>query len=123
MKKVIVQRRPYVVPTQDDKLIEEHFGLASTYVGDVSMAHMVAPPGWSEPAQIGEFDEITYVISGRKRIDVEGEEITLEANQSIFVRRGTRVCYSNPFEEPTEYVSVCIPAFSLDRVTREDSLA
>jgi len=50
MKNYKVQKSPFVVPTTDGKLIEEHFGHASINA-DISMAHMVAPPGWSEPFQ------------------------------------------------------------------------
>ena len=33
-------------------------------------------------------------------------------------RAGSRVRYANPFEDETEYVSVCMPAFSPDAVHR-----
>ncbi len=114
-----IQKDPFVVPTDDGKLIEEHFGKASINTGDYSFAHMIAPPGWSEPYQTPEFDEITYIISGKKKIEVEGKEILLEKNQSICIRKGTRVRYSNPYDEPIEYTSVCIPAFTIDKVHRE----
>lgn len=119
MKKYLLQRNPFTVPTTDNKLIEEHFGKASINAGMFSFAHMIAPPQWSEPFQIPEFDELTYVISGRKKIEVESEEIILEKNQSIYIVRGTRVRYSNPFDEPCEYVSVCLPAFTFEKVNRE----
>ena len=48
MKNYSIQRTPFVVPTDDGKLIEEHFGQSSIQA-DLSLAHMVAPPGWSEP--------------------------------------------------------------------------
>jgi mannose-6-phosphate isomerase-like protein (cupin superfamily) len=113
------QDAPFVVPTEDGKLIEEHFGGASLNGSAFSVAHMVAPPGWGEPAQRPEFDEITMVVRGRKRIEVEGEAVELGPNQSILVRKGARVRYSNPFDEELEYWSVCIPAFSPDTVNRE----
>jgi ethanolamine utilization protein EutQ len=56
MKKFILQNKPFIVPTTDGKLIEEHFGNASNGDSAVSIAHMIAPPGWSEPFQIPEFD-------------------------------------------------------------------
>ena len=49
---------PFVVPTTDGKLIEEFFGLASTGHDGFSVAHMVAPPGWSEPQQVPCLDVI-----------------------------------------------------------------
>jgi len=113
------QTSPFIVPTTDGKLIEEHFGKASIDCGDFSVAHMIAPPGWSEPAQTPEFDEITYIISGKKKIEVDGVEIILEKNQSLCVKKGHEVTYANPFAEACEYVSVCIPAFTLERVHRK----
>lgn len=119
----IIQKTPFTVPTNDNKLIEEFFGLASLKAGgaDLSFAHMIAPPGWNEPFQTPDFDEITYVISGRKQFEIGGSLIVLEQNQSICVNKGTRVRYSNPFEEPVEYISVCSPAFSPSMVHREEA--
>ena len=42
--KYSVQRKPYLVPTTDDKIIREHFGFLSNWVEDMSLAHMTAPP-------------------------------------------------------------------------------
>lgn len=116
-----LQTKPFVVQTSDGKLIEEHQGLASTGRNDYSIAHMVAPPGWSEPHQTPGFDEYTLVCSGMKMIEVDGEQIILEQGQSILIEKGTRVRYSNPFEEECEYWSVCLPAFSPDSVNREEA--
>ena len=120
MKKYILQNSPFVVPTDDGKLIEEHFGLESEGSKDISIAHMIAPPRWSEPFQTPEFDEYTYIISGRKQFIIEGETVILEKGQSIKILRNTRIQYSNPFEEPCEYMSVCTPAFSPEKVHREE---
>ena len=117
----IKQSQPFVVPTTDGKLIEEHYGQASAHGGAFSVAHMVAPPGWSEPFQTPEFDEVTILVSGQKQVEVEGETIILKAGETLLIQRGTRVRYSNPFEEPTEYWSLCVPAFSPDSVHREDT--
>ena len=114
------QDNPFIVPTTDGKLIEEHFGLASTKNSDISIAHMVAPAGWSEPHQHPEFDEYTLVSSGKKMFEIDGEEIILSAGQSILIKKGCKVRYSNPFNEECEYWSVCMPAFSLDLVHREE---
>mgnify|MGYP003575534687 CR=1 FL=1 len=113
------QTQPFVVPTTDGKLIEEHFGLASHASNNLSIAHMVAPPGWSEPFQTPTFDEYTLVSRGKKQIEVDGETIVVAAGQSILIKKGTRVRYSNPFDEECEYWSVCLPAFSMEGVNRE----
>jgi ethanolamine utilization protein EutQ len=118
-KKYKIQKSPFVVPTTDGKLIEEHWGRATDGNTDVSIAHMVAPPGWSEPFQTPEFDEYTYIIRGKKQFIIEGETLILETGQSIKIERNTRVQYSNPFTEECEYMSICTPAFSPDSVNRE----
>jgi mannose-6-phosphate isomerase-like protein (cupin superfamily) len=119
-KAYIKQDKPFRVPTTDGKLIEEHFGLASTRSPEYSVAHMVAPPHWSEPHQKPQFDEITIVTRGKKMIEVNGEETVVNAGESFLVRSGARVKYSNPFAEETEYWSVCVPAFDINTVNRED---
>jgi len=115
-----LQNKPFIVPTTEGKLIEEHFGKVLTKDENISIAHMVAPPGWNEPHQNPEFDEWTLVYSGKKYIEVDGEALVLEAGQSILIKKGARVRYSNPFEEPCNYWSVCLPAFSIEAVNREE---
>lgn len=119
MKKYKVQRAPFIVPTEDGKLIEEHFGLASI-TADLSLAHMIAPPGWSEPYQTPEFDEYTYIIKGEKKFIIDNQEIILKAGESIKISKGTRVQYSNPFDEPCEYIAICRPPFQIDLANREE---
>ena len=118
-KKYQVQNNPFVVPTEDGKLIEEHFGGATGHV-EISLAHMIAPPQWREPHQTPAFDEITYIIRGRKRFEIDDDTVELGAGQSIRIERGARVRYSNPFDQPCEYIAICTPAFSLENVNREE---
>lgn len=113
------QANPFRVPTTDGKIIEEHFGNATTNSEEISIAHMIAPAGWSEPFQNPEFDEYTLVSRGKKLFEVDGNKITVQAGESILIKKGSRVRYSNPFEEPCEYWSVCLPAFSVEKVNRE----
>jgi mannose-6-phosphate isomerase-like protein (cupin superfamily) len=120
MIKYTIQKSPFVVPTTDNKLIEEHFGLASDGNSQLSMAHMIAPPNWSEPFQTPDFDEYTYIIRGKKQFNIAGEVIVLEAGQSIKINRNSRVQYANPFEEECEYISICTPAFNINTVHREE---
>ncbi|MHA7843270.1 MAG: cupin domain-containing protein [Winogradskyella sp.] len=119
-KKYIIQKSPFVVPTDDGKVIKEHFGKASDGNSEISIAHMIAPPGWSEPFQTPEFDEYTFIIKGKKQFIIEEETIILEAGQSIKVKKNTRLQYSNPFNEPCEYIAICLPAFSIETVNREN---
>ncbi|MGJ8549801.1 cupin domain-containing protein [Winogradskyella wichelsiae] len=120
MKKYQIQNSPFVVPTNDGKIIKEHFGNATDGNSKISVAHMVAPAGWSEPFQTPEFEEYTFIIKGKKQFIIEGETIILEAGQSIKVEKNTRLQYSNPFTEPCEYLAICLPAFSIEAVKREE---
>jgi mannose-6-phosphate isomerase-like protein (cupin superfamily) len=117
-RKYKIQKNPFVVPTTDGKLIQEHWG-NSTGNSEISIAHMIAPPHWSEPHQKPEFDEFTIIMRGKKQFEIDGETVVLEAGQSILIQKGARIRYSNPFEEECEYLAICLPAFSMDLVNRE----
>jgi mannose-6-phosphate isomerase-like protein (cupin superfamily) len=119
-KKYSIQKSPFIVPTTDGKRIAEHFGNATDHTSEISIAHMIAPAGWSEPFQTPEFNEYTYIIKGKKQFIIDGETIVLEAGQSIKIEKNTRVQYSNPFEQVCEYIAICLPAFSMDLVNREE---
>ena len=119
MPKYKIQKSPFTVPTTDGKLIEEIWG-NSTGNSNISIAHMVAPPNWSEPHQTPEFDEFTYIIKGKKQFEIDGEIVVLEAGESIKINKGARIRYSNPFAESCEYLAICLPAFSMELVNREE---
>lgn len=114
-----LQSNPFVVPTNDGKYIAEHFGNATDKNPNLSIARMIAPPGWSEPAQKPTFDEYTLVVRGVKQIEVGGETIILHAGESIHVLANNLVRYSNPFDQECEYVSICTPSFSFEEANRE----
>jgi mannose-6-phosphate isomerase-like protein (cupin superfamily) len=121
-KNYFIQTAPFRVPTTDGKLIEEHFGLASTQTEAFSIAHMVAPPFWGEPHQTPQFDEVTIVLRGQKQIEIDGDTVVLTAGQTLLIKAGARIRYSNPYEEECEYWSVCVPAFNINTVHREDEV-
>jgi mannose-6-phosphate isomerase-like protein (cupin superfamily) len=110
---------PTVIPVPGGKVINEHVGRVNTATDAVSVAHMVAPAGWDEPAQRPEFDEITVVLKGEVVVEHDGGATTVPAGQSVLTTAGERVRYScGP--EGAEYIAVCLPAFSPDTVHRED---
>src|SRR6476619_6159432 len=63
---------PTSIPVPGGKVINEHVGRVNTGTEAVSVAHMVAPPGWDEPAQAPAFDEITLVLKGEVIVDHDG---------------------------------------------------
>lgn len=109
---------PARVPVPGGKSIDEHVGVVSTRTSEVSVAHMVAPPDWQEPYQTPEFDEITVVISGEVHVDHAGQRLVVRAGQSVLTKAGERVRYSAG-ARGADYVSVCLPAFTLEAARRE----
>jgi mannose-6-phosphate isomerase-like protein (cupin superfamily) len=102
------------------KLIDEYVGRVNSGESALSIAHMRSPAGWVEPAQTPEFDEYTVVLRGLLRVESRAGVLDVHAGQAVVVRRGEWVRYSTPQEEGAEYVAVCLPAFSLQTVHREE---
>ena len=119
---IVAPSTPIHIPVPGNKRIAEHIGRVNTQTEAVSVAHMVAPPGWAEPFQTPDFGEVTIVIRGTMRIEHDGMEIDVGANQSIWIEPGERIRYSNPFEEEAEYWAICLPAFSPEAAHRERRL-
>ncbi|KAB8318914.1 cupin domain-containing protein [Tolypothrix campylonemoides VB511288] len=101
------------------KLIDEYIGRVSTQTAAVSIAHMRSPGGWIEPGQRPDFDEFTVVLKGMLRVEYEGGQMDVHAGQAVIARAGESVRYSTPSQEGAEYISVCLPAFSLETVNRD----
>jgi probable rRNA maturation factor len=104
-------RKGKIIPRDDGKRIEEFVGAANTGTSSVSVARMNAPPGWAEPAQTPEFDEVVMVLSGELTLVVEGRRERIAGGEVGLVPRGKRVLYRNDGEAPCDYFSVCAPAF------------
>ena len=104
---------------QPPKRIEEYAGRASTGHATVSVARMISPGGWSEPAQRPEFEEITVVLAGMLRVEHDQGVLDVRAGQAVVARPGEWVRYSSPEPGGAEYVAVCLPAFTIDTVHRD----
>jgi mannose-6-phosphate isomerase-like protein (cupin superfamily) len=103
------------------KRIEEYAGRVNSGHAFVSVARMVSPPGWVEPGQRPEFEEITVVLAGSLRVEFEGGEYEVNAGQGVITKPGEWIRYSTPGPEGAEYLAVCIPAFSPATVNRDKS--
>jgi mannose-6-phosphate isomerase-like protein (cupin superfamily) len=111
---------PTKIPVPGGKLIEEHVGRVNTETASLSVAHMVAPPGWDEPYQTPAFDEVTIVVRGTMRVEHDGGVTDVGAGETVLCEAGERIRYSNPSDtEACEYWAVCAPAFSPETVRRE----
>jgi quercetin dioxygenase-like cupin family protein len=102
------------------KLIEEFFGRVNSDTSEVSIARMTSPQGWVEPGQSPEFNEYTLVLKGALKVTTREGEIIVSEGQAILTGKGEWVQYSSPFEGGAEYVAVCLPAFAMDLVKRDE---
>ena len=100
------------------KLIDEYIGRLNTAEGRLSVAHMRSPQGWEEPGQAPEFAEYTIVLRGRLRVRHKQGSFDVTAGQAVIAHPGEWIQYSTP-DEATEYIAICLPAFSPDTVHRD----
>jgi mannose-6-phosphate isomerase-like protein (cupin superfamily) len=102
------------------KLIDEYVGRVNSKTGALSVAHMRSPSGWVEPGQTPEFDEFTIVIKGALRVESRDGSLDVRAGQAVIAHAGEWVRYSTPDREGAEYIAVCLPAFSMETVHRDE---
>ena len=102
------------------KRIEEYAGRVNSGHSSVSVARMVSPEGWLEPGQRPDFEEITVVLRGVLRVEHEGGSLDVTAGQAVVSRPGEWVRYSSPEAGGAEYVAICLPAFSMETVHRDE---
>jgi len=101
------------------KVIDEYIGRVNSNTWGVSLAHMRSPQGWEEPGQTPEFDEFTVVLKGMLRVRHRGGQIDVAAGQAVIAHGGEWVQYSTPAEGGAEYMAVCLPAFAMETVHRD----
>jgi mannose-6-phosphate isomerase-like protein (cupin superfamily) len=105
------------------KIIEEFIGRVNSKTSGVSVARMQSPSGWVEPGQTPEFDEYTVVLRGSLRVTTRGGALDVHAGQAVIAHAGEWVQYSTPGPDGAEYIAVCLPAFSMESVHRDDETA
>jgi len=103
-----------------EKKIEEFFGRVNSGTSEVSIARMTSPEGWIEPGQCPEFNEYTLVLKGTLKIVTREQEFHVSKGEAIMTGKGEWVQYSSPFAGGAEYVAICLPAFSMDLVKRDE---
>jgi ethanolamine utilization protein EutQ len=101
------------------KLIDEYIGRVNSKTSATSVAHMRSPAGWVEPGQTPNFEEFTVVLKGTLRVEHKGGSLDVTAGQAVIAHAGEWVRYSTPHPDGAEYIAVCLPAFSMETVHRD----
>lgn len=99
------------IPRDDGTRILELVGMATTETRSVSVAKLVAPPGWSEAPQTPEYDEVVVVLEGTLTVICDGVRERIAAGEVGLYPKGRRLTYKNAGRSPCEYLSVCTPAY------------
>ena len=81
---------------------------------------MRSPGGWQEPGQTPEFDEFTAVLKGLLHVEHKHGALDVRAGQAVVAHAGEWVRYSTPEPRGAEYIAVCLPAFSMETVHRDE---
>ena len=102
------------------KRIEEYAGRVNSGHATVSVARMISPEGWQEPGQQPDFEEITVVLKGMLRVEYKDGKLDVRAGQALIAHPGEWVRYSTPEAGGAEYVAICLPAFSMETVHRDE---
>jgi ethanolamine utilization protein EutQ len=102
------------------KLIDEYIGRANSKTSAISVAHMRSPEGWEEVGQTPEFEEFTLVLQGTVRVCHKSGTMDVTAGQCVIAHAGEWVQYSTPNEGGAEYIAICMPAFGIDTVHRDE---
>jgi mannose-6-phosphate isomerase-like protein (cupin superfamily) len=118
----ILIERPQIIEAAGTKkkIIEEYFGNVTSKTAETSIARMISPGGWEEPAQRPDFHEYTVVLKGMLRVKTKEKIYDVKAGQGILIAKSEWVQYSSPNEGGAEYIAVCLPAFSPDTVHRQE---
>ncbi len=102
------------------KIIEEYIGRVNADTSRVSVARMQSPSGWQEPGQTPAFDEYTLVLRGMLRVTSKMGTIDVRAGEAVICHKGEGVQYSTPEADGTDYIAICLPAFSPETVNRDE---
>lgn len=119
----VIKNFPSVIEAAGNqtKIIEEYFGRVNSSTDEVSIAKMKSPQGWVEPGQRPAFNEYTLVLKGTLCVKTEKETFEIKAGSAILTKKGEWIQYSTPYQDGAEYIAVCIPAFSMETVNRDNS--
>jgi mannose-6-phosphate isomerase-like protein (cupin superfamily) len=99
---------------------DEYVGLENTGDAKLSITLMHSPPHWEGIGRTAHFHEFKVVLKGMVRVTSPEGYIDVEAGQAVHMEPGEWVRVSTPSADGAEYVTVCMPAFSLAALKRDE---
>ncbi len=102
------------------KLIDEYIGRVNSKDSAVSVAHMRSPQGWIEPGQDSRVRRVHCRAEGHAAVKSKTGELDVRAGQAVVAHAGEWIQYSTPDADGAEYIAVCLPAFSMETVHRDE---
>jgi mannose-6-phosphate isomerase-like protein (cupin superfamily) len=102
------------------KFSDEYVGLVNTGDAKLSITLMHSPPLWEGIGRTAHFHEFKVVSKGMVRVTSPEGDIDVEAGQAVHVEPGEWVRFSTPSADGAEYITVCVPAFSLAALKRDE---
>jgi quercetin dioxygenase-like cupin family protein len=119
MPKLIVSPTVVQCVGNINKKADEFVGLVNTGDEEISITHVKSPPGWVGIGQRSDYREYRLMFAGRLHVEHAGGAFDMHAGQCLDVEPGEWVRYSTPDSAGADYVTVCLPAFSLASVHRD----
>lgn len=114
-----IVQSPWIIPAEGSppRRIEEFVGREATGTDRLSIARIGCQAGWREQGQRHQHDEYSIVLKGTLVITSQIEVLRVSAGQAAIVPAGEWVQYGA--EEETDFISVCVPAFTPGSVNHE----
>lgn len=116
---VSVISSPTRVVDSKELSIDEYAGNGSNGEPQVSIARVTSKGTWTEDWKTPQFDEWVLVLRGTIKLHHSDGVAVAKAGEMLRLTAGTRVQWEFPDPEGCEYVPVCLPGFSPDKVSVE----
>ncbi|HSE98226.1 MAG TPA: cupin domain-containing protein [Blastocatellia bacterium] len=110
---IIINRdRASIINTRHGSEIRPLIDRTTSSITHCSLAEVILPPGCSvTPHHHNRLEEVYYILSGRGRMTVGGEQHEVGPGDAVFIPRGNRHTLENTGDEPIRLLLVCGPAF------------
>jgi quercetin dioxygenase-like cupin family protein len=119
MPKLIASPTPIGCVGSISKFANEFVGLVNTGNSKLSITRVQSPAGWVGVGQYADYHEYRLILSGMLHVEYDAGSFDAQAGQCVDIEPGEWVHYSSPEAGGADYVTVCLPAFSLATVHRD----